>query len=159
MPDYQQGKIYNILNTIDDEIYVGSTCETLSQRMARHRSVLKRNTNCLIYKHMNQLGVEHFYIELIEDYPCERNEQLVKREGEIIRSIGTLNKYGTINVKENKSGYHRQYHHDNLEKRKYQKHTWYEENKEHIKEYYEKNKEHIKEHYEKTRNILRNIMK
>ena len=60
MPDYQQGKIYKVLSTIDNEIYVGSTCEALSQRMARHRSTPKRNTNCLIHKHMNQLGVEHF---------------------------------------------------------------------------------------------------
>ena len=42
MPGYSKGKIYKILNTIDDEIYVGSTCETLSQRMARHRSDMKR---------------------------------------------------------------------------------------------------------------------
>ena len=137
MPDYQQGKIYKVLNTIDNEIYAGSTCEALSQRMARHRSTPKRNTNCLIHKHMSQLGVEHFYIELIMYFPCNRNEELVKREGEIIRSIGTLNKCGTINIKENMFEYHKQYHHDYLDKRKEQKHIW----------------------YEKTRSILRNIMK
>ena len=49
---------------------------------------------------MNQLGVEHFYIELVEDCPCDRNEELLKREGEIIRSIGTLNKCGMVNIKE-----------------------------------------------------------
>ena len=35
----------------------------------------------------------HPYIELYEDYPTERKEQLNKREEEIIRKIGTLNKY------------------------------------------------------------------
>ena len=120
MPDYHKGKIYKILNTIDNEIYVGSTCELLSQRMARHRCSMNKQPHLKLYKHMNQLGVEHFYIELIEDCPCDRNEELVKREGEIIRSIGTLNKNGTINIKENSTGYHRQYYHDNIERRKEQ---------------------------------------
>ena len=67
MPGYQKGKIYEILNNIDDNVYVGSTCDVLlSQRMPRHRSMSKRNTKSLLYIHMNRLGVEHFYIELIE---------------------------------------------------------------------------------------------
>ena len=153
MPDYHKGKIYKILNTIDNEIYVGSTCELLSQRMARHRSTMKSIPHLKLYKHMHELGVEHFYIELIEDCPCDRNEELVKREGEIIRSIGTLNKNGTINIKENSKGYHRQYdrqyYQDNLETRKEQKHIWYEQNKEQQqirnKQYYEQNREQVKE--------------
>ena len=168
MPDYHKGKIYKILNTIDNEIYVGSTCELLSQRMARHRSDCKRRAHLPLYKHMNQLGVEHFYIELIEDCPCDRNEELVKREGEIIRSIGTLNKNGTINIKENSTGYHRQYRHDNIEKQKEQKHIWYEQNKEQVKEqvkeYYDQNREtiieqqkiHNKQYYEQNREHIKN---
>ncbi len=31
------------------------------------------------------------HIELYEEYTCESKEQLNKREGEIIRKIGTLN--------------------------------------------------------------------
>ena len=42
MPDYSKGKIYKMLNTIDDEIYVGSTIETLRQRMATHRGQVLR---------------------------------------------------------------------------------------------------------------------
>ena len=38
MPDYSKGKIYKILDSIDDEIYVGSTTETLGARMAKHRA-------------------------------------------------------------------------------------------------------------------------
>ena len=41
---------------------------------------------------MKEHGVEHFYIELIEEHPCENGEQLRKREGHYIREIGTLNK-------------------------------------------------------------------
>ncbi len=33
------------------------------------------------------LGKEHFYIELLEEYPCENSIQLQKREGELIREL------------------------------------------------------------------------
>jgi hypothetical protein len=35
--NYQLGKIYKIMNNINDEIYVGSTCEPiLARRLAGH---------------------------------------------------------------------------------------------------------------------------
>ena len=40
---------------------------------------------------MNELGIEHFYIELIEKHPCDSKEELLQKEGEHIRKIGTLN--------------------------------------------------------------------
>ena len=39
--DFKNGKIYCIRNTIDDDIYVGSTCQPLSKRMAKHRVDMK----------------------------------------------------------------------------------------------------------------------
>ena len=48
MPDYSKGKIYKILNNIDNEIYVGSTIKTLSQRMACHRSNLKALSHIIV---------------------------------------------------------------------------------------------------------------
>lgn len=41
---------------------------------------------------MKKIGVENFYIELVEEYPCENIEQLRAREGHFIRERGTLNK-------------------------------------------------------------------
>eukprot|EP00438_Fugacium_kawagutii_P005511 Skav227055 [mRNA] locus=scaffold72:837717:838169:- [translate_table: standard] len=40
---------------------------------------------------MNEIGVEHFYIELLKETPCENKEQLKAIEGEYIRKYGTLN--------------------------------------------------------------------
>ena len=40
---------------------------------------------------MREIGIEHFYIELIENYIFENSEQLNKREGEWMREIATLN--------------------------------------------------------------------
>jgi hypothetical protein len=89
---FQNGKIYTIRNTIDDDIYVGSTCQSLSKRMSFHRKdILKYIGKRKLYTHMNELGVDNFYIELIEECPCDNLEQLQKREGHFIREMATLN--------------------------------------------------------------------
>ena len=140
MPDYSKGKIYKMLHTIDDEIYVGSTIDTLGQRMAKHRSDLKIRPNYKIYKHMNELGVGNFYIELIENYYCNDVYELRAREGHFIREIGTLNML--ISGRSDK-----EYYKDNQEHIKQSKKQYYEDNKnDKIKQYREDNKEHIKEY-------------
>ena len=90
---YQNGKIYAVKNDITDDIYIGSTTMALSKRMVKHRSHAKTKPDFLpLTKFMNEIGIEHFYIELVEDYPCINKEHLNKREGELIRELGTLNK-------------------------------------------------------------------
>ena len=89
--DYSKGKIYLIRNTVNDLLYVGSTCQTVAQRMTEHRSRAKNTVkNGPIYTAMRELGVDKFYIEWHSDYPCERGDQLTKREGEVMRELGTL---------------------------------------------------------------------
>lgn len=41
---------------------------------------------------MNEQGIENFEIEVVEEFPCENKKELEKREGEIIREYGTLNR-------------------------------------------------------------------
>ena len=38
MSKYQNGKIYKIVDVGYNKTYYGSTCESLSQRMTRHRA-------------------------------------------------------------------------------------------------------------------------
>ena len=90
MSDYSKGKIHKILNAIDDEIHVGSTIKTLSQRIAKHRSTMKTIPHYKLYKHMHELDVDNFYIELIENYPCNDIYELRARNGYYIREIGTF---------------------------------------------------------------------
>jgi len=87
MPDYSKSKIYRVY--CGDDEYIGSTTRPLSERMNEHR-MMPRNTSVrvLFEKH----GVENCNIELIEDYPCERKEQLNRREGEIQRERNCVNK-------------------------------------------------------------------
>ena len=42
-------------------------------------------------KKIRESSIDNFYIELYENIICENREQLTKREGEVIRQIGTLN--------------------------------------------------------------------
>lgn len=60
MPNYELSKIYSIRSHQTDQIYVGSTTQKLSERMAEHR-----------YKKGHILmNYSDAYIELIEAYPC-----------------------------------------------------------------------------------------
>ena len=89
---YQYGVIYKIVNSLNSEIYVGSTTSDLETRMIKHKSdAIRRPEISNFYSYMNEMGIENFEIELIEECPCESKEALRNREGEIIREIGTLN--------------------------------------------------------------------
>ena len=124
------GKIYIIRNSINDLTYVGSTCQTLAQRMAEHRNGINKKgaQHYKLYQAMSELGKDAFYIELIEDYPCQTRGELLKKEGEQIREYQSkLNKIVSgRNWKE--------YYNENRQSRL-----------EHSKEYNEKNKTQIKE--------------
>ena len=89
---YHNSKIYGIRNTVNDDIYIGSTSSDLCKRMVKHRSTAKQEPNkSPFHLYMNENGIDNFYIELVEEYSCENIEQLRKREGEIIREMGSLN--------------------------------------------------------------------
>ena len=87
--NYQNGKIYCIRNWVDDDIYVGSTCQPLSKRMAWHRQATRKEAkkHFKLYSKMNDKGIDNFYIELYEKYPCDSKEELFRKEGEIIRQL------------------------------------------------------------------------
>jgi len=92
MSNYQQGKIYTIRCWADENsIYVGSTTQTLAQRISQHRAKSRITPNNKLYTKVNG-NWEDWYIELYEECPCTNKEILRKREGEIIREIGNLNK-------------------------------------------------------------------
>lgn len=87
MPDYSKGKIYKIVNSENDMMYVGSTTKQyLSNRMAGHRTDAKRRGKWgALYKAMNEIGADKFKISLIENYPCDSLEELEAREYKIMK--------------------------------------------------------------------------
>lgn len=91
--NYQNGKIYKILNYVNNDVYVGSTVNSLCKKMSQHRmNVNNSKKDYAIYASMREHGIDNFYIELIEQCPCNTKEELRAKEGQYIRSIGTLNK-------------------------------------------------------------------
>ena len=57
---YKNGKIYCIRNTIDADIYVGSTTQLLSKRMAMHRGKMKSKPHYKLYLKMADVGIDKF---------------------------------------------------------------------------------------------------
>ena len=146
--NYQNGKIYCIRNSVDDDIYVGSTTQALSKRMDIHRSHARtesKKSNYKLYQKMKEVGIEQFYIELIEKYECNSKEELFKKEGEWIRKMGTLNfQIAGRPIEECRKEY---YSRDPERWREYHK-KWNEDNREkeqtRLKKHWEENKEEIK---------------
>lgn len=94
MNKYEHGKIYKLVNDIDDDIYVGSTHHPLVKRLSLHRSHAKgKRRNCKVYGHLNEVGLENVRIELIEEYPCTCRKELEDRERYWIENLKpSLNK-------------------------------------------------------------------
>jgi len=96
MPDYSKAKIYKIRSHQTDDVYVGSTCQRLCDRMTGHRRDYERYKDG---KHnyvtsFKMLEYDDAHIELVENYPCLCREGLCQREGEIIRETDNcVNKY------------------------------------------------------------------
>ena len=87
------GKIYKIVNNIDNDIYIGSTSNSLHLRFAVHILTARytKSKHRLLYKKINELGIEHFKIELLDEITCEDKKDLHALEGYYILQYGTLN--------------------------------------------------------------------
>ena len=98
MNKYHNGKIYKIVDSSYTKQYIGSTTEKLSQRMTRHRSDYRRHLDgrrphkMSVFDLFDEFGIENCKIELIEYYKCETREELLKCEGNHIKSNNCVNK-------------------------------------------------------------------
>ena len=91
MRAYSQAKIYTIRSKSNSSrIYVGSTTQSLSQRLAEHKYDSKRYPDIHFYKVIGNKW-DDWNMKLYENYPCKNKDQLLKRENEIIKRIGSLN--------------------------------------------------------------------
>ena len=167
--DYQNGKIYCIRNSTDNDLYVGSTCQALSKRFQKHKdSLTTYKKDRKLYSKMNEIGVDKFYIELIEEYPCDNVEQLRRREGETIREwkpilnkqiAGRTEKEWREDNKEYLKDQKKIYEHENRERLSEYRKDWYEDNKEEQKqkrkEYKENNRDKVlqqkREHHHRNK--------
>jgi len=139
---YLRGQIYTIRNIKDDTmIYVGSTINNLSKRFHKHKKDCEGGKSQIsLHKLIINNDWSDWYIELYEMYSCNNKKELCRREGQVIREIGTINKNIAGRTQ-------KEWVEDNKEKVSQKDKEYYERNKEHIsqkaKEYRENNKEHI----------------
>jgi len=181
MPDYKQGKIYALRSYKTTDIYIGSTTQSLSQRLGGHKKGYKRwlNGKSVWYSAFEIIKQGDCYIELIEYADCKTRAELLKKEGEFIRKMDCINKivagrdmkqYYQDN-KDKRNEYTRQYHQDNKKQIAEKRKQYYINNREKLKaykkEYRQKNKELLREkareRYEKRKwkkkfnEVLKNI--
>lgn len=147
--DYSMGKIYIIRSPNTEKVYLGSTVVALKKRFSQH----KGHNNCKTIKLTTSKIVMDFgdaYIELLENFPCENKEQLLKREGELIRAtqncVNYQKCYGIEAITERIQEYDRQ--RGKLEHRKKANKEYIENNKDKIstqkREYRQNNNEKVK---------------
>lgn len=93
---YQQGKIYKIISSKTNDVYIGSTCENLSERLDYHRSHYKNylNGSGVYYSVFDVMRKGDCEIVLLETYPCNIREELLLKEIEwILNTSNCVNKY------------------------------------------------------------------
>jgi group I intron endonuclease len=125
---YANGKIYRLVNSVDNEVYVGSTCLSLAKRLYAHKQKAKQDIERRVYKHLNEIGFENVSIVLVEEFPCENKMQLERRERHWIDELKpTLNK--RIPTRTDK-----EYRADNAEKQRERQKKYRAENAEKVRE-------------------------
>jgi len=123
MPNYSNGKIYKI--TGGGLTYIGSTTQSLARRLAKHKSE----------KNVGRIGssnalfdFDDYMITLVEDYPCERREQLLMRERYWYDNIECINIIPPLTDPEKRKEYMKEYN-ENHKNPEYQK-QYFQDNKE-----------------------------
>ena len=171
---YQKGKIYFIGDYVDDDIYIGSTTQTLKIRFNKHKIQIDndKTKHRKLYAKMIELGVECFYIEEIEKCPCNDVEELQKRERHyILERKPVLNIQIPLRTMEEwrrdsqehlqeyerqryinnpRKEYKKQYREDNKDKLDENTKRFREENPDYMKEYNQK-------YYQEKRTTSKNI--
>ena len=137
--NYNNGKIYKVINPQNEIIYIGSTAqEQLCDRFKNHKH--KGNGNKII---------------LLENYPCNCKQELIKREQELIEQFDNL-----LNIRNafKSVEYHKEYRENNKKILSEKHKKYYENHKDKIKEkhkkYYENNQDKIKLYRENNKDKL-----
>ena len=150
---YSNASIYTIRNYKDDTlIYVGSTISPIHKRLSCHKNNCKNGRSGSLYSYIIDNDWSDWYLELYERFPCNDRAELCKREGEVIREIGTINKQIAGRTQNESS---RNWYENNRDKKLESMKIWQENNPEYNKKWRENNSEHIKQYHKEWRSRKR----
>ena len=147
--DYSKGKIYRLVCNTTGQQYIGSTVQSLSQRLGGHKKDFKRFSDGKETDKLTAFSIlseNNFEMILIEDYPCENKNQLERRERNFIETMECVNKYKPAQTREERIEYNRQYHKDHQDELAKSQRDYYQDHKEEIDK---RNKQYSKDHKEK----------
>ena len=167
MSDYSQGKIYIIKSKNTEDVYIGSTKYTLEERFHTHMMNYYKwlRTNKPYVSSYEIIKHGEPYIELLELYPCNTEEELKTKEGEYQLKIECVNIRTEGIGKDGTDKKYRENHRDDINKRQQERRLreevkekdneqskkWYRENKEYKREYNKKWREENKEKYKEKK--------
>jgi Uri superfamily endonuclease len=138
MVNYTLGKIYRITCNKTGLTYIGSCTTSLSARIACHKQQLKKGRNCTSFITLEN---EDFSIILIEDYPCERREQLLARERYWIDNMDCVNKVLPCRTS-------KEYYQDNREEIIKKQMVWNNDNRDKLYSYQKRYRDKLSNAYE-----------
>ena len=133
--DYKNGKIYRIVCNETGETYYGSTTQPLYKRLWHHKANKTSSSRTIIERN-------NYNIVLVEEYPCENKEQLLRRERYYIENNKCINnnvptrtpkEYRLDNIEKVREN-DRIKHINDRENRNERCRKWYKENKERVLE-------------------------
>ena len=139
---FNKSMVYSIRTPHSELYYIGSTTQPLCKRFVNHKSKYKDYLNGTygFVRSFKIIELGDAYIELMEEINCDNRNQLVKREGELIRE----HKANCVNM--NIAGRSRkEWKTDNCDRIKKQMKQYRIDNSDKSKEYYLINKDKIRE--------------
>jgi hypothetical protein len=83
--DYQNAKIYKIVNDFNDTIFIGCTTSSLNKKWAVEKMTINRTFQN--HPFIKKLIKTHYHIILIENYPCKYKEQLNARTSYYVKKL------------------------------------------------------------------------
>ncbi len=82
MTEYKVAKIYKMINSVNDIIYIDSTTSTLFEEFMYHKNVTRNLT--AFYVAMREIGIEHSSIVLIDELKYITRNEVIEKKNEII---------------------------------------------------------------------------
>jgi hypothetical protein len=143
MPNFQNGKVYKLINEELGLCYYGSTTTSLNRRLGGHRLSAKHKK---ITSHLLFEGNTHPLIQLLEEVPCDNEIELRTVEKNYILQHDENDFYKMVN-KVIPLRTKKEYYLDNREKLIEKSNEWILANPERVKE-------NRKNNYERTKDEL-----
>ena len=156
---FNKGKIYKIIDMINNFYYIGSTTSTLARRLYEHKQNITRIQSRKVYNYFNEIGFDNIKIILIKEVNVDNRNQLLKAENDIIEeclkdekclnSIRSWTGLNTNDMKEYRKLYNEKFKDEISSVNKKYKQKYYETYKDEIlnehKTYYQNNRDKVLE--------------